>query len=653
MTRNHASRSAIGAALAFLSALALWKTPVGNSLINTSYDHCVQFSSRSVTNKITFVMMDNESFDAMHQTRGQPWDRDLHAQLLNKLADDGCAMVVVDAFFGQRREEQKDDALAGAMQRHRKIVLMAEQALAAHPEISSARPLVPNDLFNVASRTNWGVAWLDPDADGIVRRHWPFPAPGPYPSLAESAAKVFGAKLDRSPQERWLRYYGQEPPWRHLSYSVALNQPPEFFHDQIVFIGLQPKTSVADNEPDEFQTPHTRWTGESCAGSEIMITTFVNLLKNESLQRSKPLEASALIVGALLFGAGLPRMRLGRAIVGGVVGVAIVFGGSIALMSATNFWFPYLLIVAGQIPVALVWSDITSRVNRGAEAKERTEIGRVEDVYDIPGYRLVQPPFGRGAYGKVWLARSDAGEWRAVKVVSLDRFDNDSAPYNREFEGVSRYLEICDKHPGLLRVTFVSEKFPTHFYYVMELADALEPGWENFPGAYKPRDLNRECALAAQKRLSIAQCLEIGLALTETLDFIHRAGLAHRDIKPQNILFVDEQPKLADLGLLTCIRPPEAERTAVGTPGYMPPAPEMPGTPQADIYALGMVLYVISTGQSPALFPDFSATALQRNDATKFFDLNSIVLTACQPNPADRFQSAREMHCELERVRSK
>ena len=57
------------------------------------------------------------------------------------------------------------------------------------------------------------------------------------------------------------------------------------------------------------------------------------------------------------------------------------------------------------------------------------------------------------------------------------------------------------------------------------------------------------------------------------------------------------------IGLVAEVRPVDQVHTIVGTLGYMPPSPEKPGTPQADIYALGMLLYVISTGSEPALFP--------------------------------------------------
>jgi serine/threonine protein kinase len=124
--------------------------------------------------------------------------------------------------------------------------------------------------------------------------------------------------------------------------------------------------------------------------------------------------------------------------------------------------------------------------------------------------------------------------------------------------------------------------------------------------------------------------------------------LTHRDIKPQNIIFVDGHPKLADVGLTAEIRPPDQERTFVGTPGYMPPPPEMPGTVQSDLYALGMVLYVLSTGRNAAYFPEISTTLVGSPTPADFFPLNNVILKACHPDCKERYTSAAEMHAALE-----
>ncbi len=136
--------------------------------------------ARPVTNQVALVLMDNEAYGYFtNEVRGQPWSRALHAKLLDKLADDGCALVVFDAFFRNPREPASDLALVEAMRRQRGVVTMAHQAESEHRKpgqnLDSARPILPAELFLNVAGTNWGVAWLDKnrDLDSIVRRHWP------------------------------------------------------------------------------------------------------------------------------------------------------------------------------------------------------------------------------------------------------------------------------------------------------------------------------------------------------------------------------------------------------------------------------------------------------------------------------------------------
>ena len=648
-------KSVLGAVLAVLCGLTLWKMPLGEPWVNASYDYLFRFGAHMVTNRVTLILMDNEAYDYFHQIRGQPWDRGLHARLLNRLADDGCAFVVFDSFFRQPRDPAQDEALAKVMRRQHHIVLMAEQAQVTHPTLAGAQPILPSEPFLSAAGTNWGVAWLDPDLDSIVRRHWPFPSPGIYPSLPWTAARLVGAQLSEHPQERWLRYYGRDGAWTRLSYRFALDRPTNYFRRQIVFIGNAPETSVPGNEKDKFSTPYTRWTGESTGGVEILLTSFLNLTNGDWLRRQAGWqEALVLVTTGLLLGGGLCRMRLLVACAV-AVGVALVVAfGAISWSYFTNYWFPWLVIVGGQVPCALAWA-LAIKIRHALEKRTVSvslsfprPAAAVEVPPDAPDYELFNPPFGEGAYGKVWLARNTSGQWRALKAVYLANFDQNTDPYEREFNGIKKYQPVSDQHPGLLRVEFVSEKLAGYFYYVMELGDPLESGWEGEPSTYKPRDLVSERARSRGRRLPVRECVRIGLALSDALDFLHRQGLTHRDIKPQNIIFINGQPKLADLGLITEIRPPDQERTLVGTPGYMPPPPERPGTPQADIFALGMVLYVLSTGRSAACFPEIATTLVAGKDPTDFFPLNTVILKACQPEPAQRYASAAEMHLALQ-----
>ena len=638
-------KSALGAALTALCGLLLWGTSLGDSWVNGSYDYLFRFGSRSVTNEVSLILMDNAAFDHFHQTRDQPWDRALHAQLLNRLADDGCDLVVMDSFFRGPRNPSSDDALKAAMGRQGHLVLMAEQSKIRHPTLTGAEPVLPFKKFLDAAGTNWGVAWLDPDLDGIVRRQWPFPSPGPYPSLPWTAARLAGSVLPAQPQERWLRYYDEDGPGKQMSYQFALAQPAGYFRHRIVFIGTQPKSSLPDGEPDEFDTPYTRWTDESSGGVEILETEFLNLLNGDSLLRPAGwMELVVLTLTGIVLGGGLCRVRFRTAFAIGAGAFVMISLAAIMFSYHTNYWFPWMIIAGGQLPCALAWS-LAIHVRRARIPVPTAD----EPLPETPGYDLVQPPFAEGSYGKLWLARNSAGQWRALKTVYLSKLNNDPEPYDREFNGVRKYQPVSDRHPGLLRVESVSEKNPAgYFYYVMDLADSLGRGWEKNPALYQPRDLVSERALLPRKRLPVAECVRLGILLCDALEFLHRQGLTHRDIKPQNIVFVNGQPKLADLGLITDIRPLGHEGTIVGTPGFMPPAPERPGTVAADIYALGMVLYVVCTGRVAAFFPEVATTLVSaEHSSSEFLELNTVILKACQPTPGDRYASAGEMRAAL------
>jgi CHASE2 domain-containing sensor protein len=641
--------SAWGAAVAVLAGLLLWLTPMGDAWVHASYDYLFCFGARPVTNNVSLILMDNAAFDHFQQTRGQPWSRGLHAQLLDKLAADGCSLVALDAFLRAPRDPAEDAGLVASLRRQQRVVLMAEQAQVLHPTLAGVQPVLPAPLFLNAAGGHWGVAWLDPDLDAIVRRQWPFPSPGPYPSLPWTAAQQLGAQPEAQPQERWLRYYGPNGGWTRLSYQYALAQPTNYFRNQIVFIGTWPKTSLrTDAETDKFCTPYSRWTGEASGGVAILLTACLNLLNHEWLQRPPGwLELMLFSASGILLGGGLSRLRLVSAL-GCSAGAALgLWVGAVCLSYFTAFWFPWLIIAGGQVPCALAWA-VAVRLRQAPAPVAATDR---EPLPETPGYELLQPPLGEGAYGKVWLARTRAGQWRAVKAVYLARFGDDPSPYEREFSGVKKYQPISDRHPGLLRVEFVSEPKAGCFYYVMELGDSLVPGWEKNPAAYQPRDLVSERARLAKRRLPIQECVQLGITLCEALDFLHQQGMTHRDIKPQNIIFVHGRPKLADLGLITDIRPADQVRTLVGTPGYMPPSPERPGTVAADLYALGMVLYVSSTGRAAALFPEIATTLVSvEDDPPEFLVLNTVILKACEPLPANRYASAAAMRAALQAV---
>jgi WD40 repeat protein len=285
----------------------------------------------------------------------------------------------------------------------------------------------------------------------------------------------------------------------------------------------------------------------------------------------------------------------------------------------------------------------------------------------IPDHELIRR-IGRGSYGEVWLARNALGTWRAVKVVHRAAFDRDR-PYEREFEGIRRFEPVSRTHPSQLNVLHVGRNDAAgHFYYVMELADAVEPRRvesaelrvekEASPAdkpstldfqssTYSPRTLRSE--LYHRGRLPFDGCLRIGLALATALDHLHRHGLVHRDIKPSNIIFVNGIPKLADIGLVARA---EATLSLVGTEGYLPP--EGPGTAQADIYSLGKVLYEMATGRDRQEFPELPTNLLAQPAAERaqLAELNEIIVRACHTDLKQRYQTAAELHAEIALLQS-
>jgi WD40 repeat protein len=116
----------------------------------------------------------------------------------------------------------------------------------------------------------------------------------------------------------------------------------------------------------------------------------------------------------------------------------------------------------------------------------------------------------------------------------------------------------------------------------------------------------------------------------------------HRDIKPSNVVFVGGVPKLADIGLVAAI---SDAQTFIGTEGFVPP--EGPGAPSADVYALGKVLYEVSTGQDRSEFPRLPGNLSELPDRAQLLELNEVVIRACDPDATLRHQDASALLSEL------
>jgi len=155
----------------------------------------------------------------------------------------------------------------------------------------------------------------------------------------------------------------------------------------------------------------------------------------------------------------------------------------------------------------------------------------------------------------------------------------------------------------------------------MELADDLNNNdnqdWSN----YEAKSLSSHIEMQAEPS-PLNEFETIALNLSNGLAHLHENGLVHRDIKPSNVIFVNGVAKLADIGLVSF---GSDASTFIGTTGYIPP--EGPGSPQADVYALGKTLYELLTAKSVQFFPELPTTVFndkKHSDQFSEYNLKSL-----------------------------
>ncbi len=276
------------------------------------------------------------------------------------------------------------------------------------------------------------------------------------------------------------------------------------------------------------------------------------------------------------------------------------------------------------------------------------QTNKVRPEPKIPDHEVLRK-IGGGAYGEVWLAQGVTGALRAVKTVWHNDFE-DERGFEREFEGILKYEPISRDHPGLVHILHVGrgetdgEPF---YYYVMELGDDLATGSEINPVEYEARTLRSDMKAAEGRALDVEECISAGRLLADGLEHLHQNGLAHRDVKPSNVIFVDGKAKLADIGLVAL----RGQQTFVGTEGFVPP--EGPGSAQADVYSLGKVLYEMATGKDRLDFPELPDELPEGAKLKRWRLLNSVICDVCEPKISRRkIKAAGELAAELGRLES-
>ncbi|HYO53368.1 serine/threonine-protein kinase [Archangium sp.] len=259
-------------------------------------------------------------------------------------------------------------------------------------------------------------------------------------------------------------------------------------------------------------------------------------------------------------------------------------------------------------------------------------------------YRLTRL-LGRGGMGTVYLAEQTlTGARVAVKVLhpSLAR----EARLRARFDAEARTVNLIG-HPSIVRVFDINESEDGLHYFVMEYL-------EGTPLSRLPRPV--EPGLVAWL---LAQACD-------ALEAVHRGGVVHRDLKPDNLLMVErpgERPtlKVLDFGVARALHDPgNQEQTMAGqvfgTPAYMSPEQwtglRVDG--RADVYSLGVTGYQLLTGQLPYPRGQLAELVLSPEPPPPLRPphklapavpeaLSRALLRALARNPADRFASALEL----------
>jgi eukaryotic-like serine/threonine-protein kinase len=267
------------------------------------------------------------------------------------------------------------------------------------------------------------------------------------------------------------------------------------------------------------------------------------------------------------------------------------------------------------------------------------------DAPKIPNYDLITK-IDEGAYGQVWLARDLTNVYHAVKIIYRKNF-SEQRPFEREFEGVKNFVTLSRNHPGCVNVRHIGkDQVGGFFYYVMEPADDLVRGIDIDPTQYVPRTLSK--LLVENRVLPVLECVDLGIEVASALSALHGHRLVHRDVKPANIIFANNKPRLADIGLVARM---DEQLSVNGTEGYMPD--DHLGTPVADMFSLGRVLYVASTGCPATRHPGLPTALDGRKDARELMRLMEIINKACAQRYEERYQSAADMRDDLVKLRTR
>ena len=270
-----------------------------------------------------------------------------------------------------------------------------------------------------------------------------------------------------------------------------------------------------------------------------------------------------------------------------------------------------------------------------------------ERIGPYPILRLI----GAGGMGSVYAGQQHCPAREvAIKVIKDGIFADEAL---REKFLREREIAGSFEHPNIIRVYDAGSDQDGQLYYVMELAE---------------RGTLRE--FLRTESLSIRDAVRLMIEVAFAVDYAHRRGVRHRDLKPDNILIgEDRRPRVTDFGVALQLNdnPDPLESALVGSYPYMAPeqagyrAPPQPDPgPEADVYSLGAVMYELVQGtpaypvhsreQLFAVLGSGPPAQLCRSGYGADYDLEDVIMKALDHDPRRRYPSAAAFAEDLRRT---
>ena len=266
---------------------------------------------------------------------------------------------------------------------------------------------------------------------------------------------------------------------------------------------------------------------------------------------------------------------------------------------------------------------------------------RLDGRYEI--HELI----GQGGMAYVYRAYDRIeNRWVAIKILREELSDN--SDFLRRFRNESKAIAVLS-HPNIVKVYDVS--FGDRIQYiVMEYVDGI----------------TLKQYIEQQGEIKWREALYFTVQILQALQHAHERGIIHRDIKPQNIMLLEDGSiKVMDFGIARFTQAETQTMTdkAIGSVHYIAPEQARGGhiNDKADIYSVGVMLYEMLTGQLPFVADNAVSVAIMQMQAeptppTRINPsipkgLEEITMHAMEKNPAQRFPSAADMLEDIERFR--